>query len=171
MPRLRPSPPHTPARTLSSLLRRRPRSWSSTCSELAPGDEPVRWVSCSMPLWSAAAGGASIGDDPDRALSRPSAARTRDGGDHLWCRASRTREDRPVRATPADPAAPKLVRAADRRLLSGVAAGLADHLGLNVLHVRLAFVVLTAVVGFGLVFYGARWVFVPAQSPNGDPAG
>ncbi len=76
-----------------------------------------------------------------------------------------------MRATPADPTTPRLVRAADRRLLSGVAGGLADHLGLDVLLVRVAFVVLTAVGGFGLVLYGALWVFVPAQGPDDGPAG
>ncbi|GAB3597013.1 ATP-binding protein [Angustibacter peucedani] len=76
-----------------------------------------------------------------------------------------------MRATPADPTTPKLVRAADRRLLSGVASGVAQHLGLDVLHVRVAFVVLTAIGGFGLVLYGALWVFVPSQGPDDDPAG
>lgn len=76
-----------------------------------------------------------------------------------------------MRATRADPTTPRLVRVADRRLLSGVAGGLAQHLGLDVLHVRLAFVALTAVGGFGLVLYGALWVFVPSQGPDDDPAG
>lgn len=76
-----------------------------------------------------------------------------------------------MRATSADPTTPRLLRAADRRLLGGVAGGLADHLGLDVLHVRVAFVVLTAAGGFGLVLYGALWVFVPAQGPDDAPAG
>ncbi len=76
-----------------------------------------------------------------------------------------------MRATRADPTTPRLVRVADRRLLSGVAGGLAQHLGLDVLHVRLAFVALTAVGGFGLVLYGALWVFVPSQGLDDDPAG
>ena len=73
--------------------------------------------------------------------------------------------------TTSAPAAPRLVRPVDGRLLSGVAAGVAEHLGVPVLHVRLAFVVLSAFSGFGVVLYGALWVFAPAQSPDDDPAG
>jgi signal transduction histidine kinase/phage shock protein PspC (stress-responsive transcriptional regulator) len=75
-----------------------------------------------------------------------------------------------VRASSTDPSLPHLVRPADGRLLSGVCAGLADHLGAGVLHVRLAFVVLSAFGGFGVVLYAALWIFVPSQSPD-DPAG
>ncbi len=73
--------------------------------------------------------------------------------------------------TSAPTAPPRLVRPVDGRLLSGVAAGVADHLGLAVLHVRLAFVVLSALGGFGVVLYGALWVFLPSQGPDDDPAG
>jgi signal transduction histidine kinase/phage shock protein PspC (stress-responsive transcriptional regulator) len=65
----------------------------------------------------------------------------------------------------------RLVRPVDGRLLSGVAAGVAEHLGVAVLHVRLAFVVLSALSGFGVVLYGALWVFVPSQGPDDAPAG
>ncbi|MFV2176133.1 PspC domain-containing protein [Actinomadura sp. LOL_016] len=54
--------------------------------------------------------------------------------------------------------APPLVRAANGRLLAGVARGLADHLGVDVLFVRIAFVVLTP----GIFAYLAFWLFVPA---------
>ncbi len=76
-----------------------------------------------------------------------------------------------MKATPADPTVPRLVRPADARLLGGVASGLADHLGLPVLPVRLGFVALTAVSGFGALLYGALWVFAPAQTADDDPAG
>jgi signal transduction histidine kinase len=75
---------------------------------------------------------------------------------------------------PADPtvtAAPsgqlpvrRLYRSSDGRVLAGVAKGLADHLGVDVLWVRIAFVVLTAASGAGVVAYGLFWVFAP-QSP------
>jgi len=46
------------------------------------------------------------------------------------------------------------------RLMAGVAGGVADHLGADVLWVRAAFVALTAVSGAGVVAYGLLWVFV-----------
>lgn len=70
-----------------------------------------------------------------------------------------------------DDAPARLRRPVDGRLLSGVAAGLAEHLDVPVLHVRLAFVVLSALGGFGVVLYGALWVFAPSQGPDDDPAG
>ena len=44
--------------------------------------------------------------------------------------------------------------------MAGVAGGVADHLGADVLWVRGAFVALTAVSGAGVVAYGLLWVFV-----------
>ncbi|MEP6695288.1 MAG: PspC domain-containing protein [Pseudonocardiales bacterium] len=55
---------------------------------------------------------------------------------------------------------PRLYRRSDGRLVAGVARGLADHLGLSPLQVRLAFVVLTAFNGLGVVLYAAFWAFV-----------
>jgi signal transduction histidine kinase/phage shock protein PspC (stress-responsive transcriptional regulator) len=68
----------------------------------------------------------------------------------------------------AEPARPPLRRRTDGRLIAGVAGGVADHLGLSALVVRLAFVVLTAFNGFGLVAYLALWIFVPQARP-GEP--
>jgi phage shock protein PspC (stress-responsive transcriptional regulator)/signal transduction histidine kinase len=59
-------------------------------------------------------------------------------------------------------------RRREDRLLAGVAGGLADHLGLNPLHVRIAFACLTGVAGFGVVLYGAFWVLIP-QADTGAP--
>ncbi|HEY8458300.1 MAG TPA: PspC domain-containing protein [Actinopolymorphaceae bacterium] len=58
-------------------------------------------------------------------------------------------------------AVPRCVRRTDGKILGGVAGGLADHLCLRPLHVRLAFVVLTMVGGFGLLLYAALWVVLP----------
>jgi signal transduction histidine kinase/phage shock protein PspC (stress-responsive transcriptional regulator) len=66
-------------------------------------------------------------------------------------------------------ATPRCYRRADGKVLGGVAAGLADHLGLQVLHVRLGLVALTAVGGFGLLLYAALWVVLP-QEPAADEA-
>jgi signal transduction histidine kinase len=46
------------------------------------------------------------------------------------------------------------------RLVAGVAGGIADHLGANVLWVRAAFVALMAVSGAGVIAYGLLWIFV-----------
>ncbi|HEX2313705.1 MAG TPA: PspC domain-containing protein [Thermomonospora sp.] len=57
----------------------------------------------------------------------------------------------------------RLERAADGRLLAGVCRGLAAHLGLDVVIVRLAFVLLVAGGGRGLAAYLAFWVLVPRE--------
>lgn len=57
----------------------------------------------------------------------------------------------------------RLYRAADRRVLGGVARGLADHLGVDVLWIRLAFIVLVFAYGTGLVLYGAFWAVTPLE--------
>ncbi len=54
-----------------------------------------------------------------------------------------------------------MVRAASGRALGGVAAGVADHLGLSSLVVRIAFLLLTLCGGAGLLMYAALWVLVP----------
>ncbi len=61
--------------------------------------------------------------------------------------------------TTAAPA--RLVRAGSGRALGGVAAGVAEHLGLAPLVVRLAFVLLTLCGGAGILMYAALWVLVP----------
>jgi signal transduction histidine kinase/phage shock protein PspC (stress-responsive transcriptional regulator) len=54
--------------------------------------------------------------------------------------------------------------------VAGVAQGLADHLRINVLIVRAAFVALTFAGGAGIVMYAAFWVFVPvAGTEPGSP--
>lgn len=66
-------------------------------------------------------------------------------------------------------AAPRLYRAVEGRLLGGVASGLAAHLGLSVIWMRLAFVVLNLGSGFGVLLYGAYWIIVPEQTlPSGQ---
>jgi signal transduction histidine kinase/phage shock protein PspC (stress-responsive transcriptional regulator) len=66
---------------------------------------------------------------------------------------------------------PDLRRPTGGRLVAGVAAGVADHLGLDPMHVRVAFSVLSALSGFGVVLYAALWVFVPsAVSGDAGPA-
>jgi signal transduction histidine kinase/phage shock protein PspC (stress-responsive transcriptional regulator) len=49
-------------------------------------------------------------------------------------------------------------------MIAGVARGLADHLNVNVMLVRIAFVALTFASGAGVIMYAAFWLFVP-QAP------
>ncbi len=58
----------------------------------------------------------------------------------------------------------KLVRRRSGRAVAGVAGGLADHLGVSVLWVRITFALLAAVGGSGVVGYGLLWIFAP-QAP------
>ncbi|WP_380667322.1 PspC domain-containing protein [Saccharopolyspora griseoalba] len=60
---------------------------------------------------------------------------------------------------------PPLHRSRDGRLLAGVCAGVAEHLGTRVLWVRIAFAVLCLGGGAGLLAYALLWVFV-RQSPG-----
>jgi signal transduction histidine kinase/phage shock protein PspC (stress-responsive transcriptional regulator) len=55
----------------------------------------------------------------------------------------------------------KLYRSSDGRWLGGVARGLAGHLGLPVIWVRVVFVGLIMADGLGSLLYAAFWFFVP----------
>ncbi len=52
------------------------------------------------------------------------------------------------------------------RVVAGVAAGLAQHLGVGVTAVRVAFVLLTFVGGFGALLYAGLWLAVPVGVPD-----
>ncbi|MDQ1620281.1 MAG: hypothetical protein QOE19_2850 [Actinomycetota bacterium] len=77
--------------------------------------------------------------------------------------------DRGVSTAPnaAATAPRRLVRMSNGRLLAGVARGLADHLGVDVLIIRVLFVVLALAGGAGFVMYGGFWVFAPLE-PGGE---
>lgn len=68
-----------------------------------------------------------------------------------------------VSQVPQLPRPPKLYRAAEGRLIAGVARGLADHLRVDVLVVRAVFVVLALAGGAGIAMYAAFWAFVPQR--------
>jgi signal transduction histidine kinase len=73
----------------------------------------------------------------------------------------------PTRGAPitqtAAPAPPRLYRAADGRVVAGVAQGLAAHLAVSPTRVRIAFALLTFVQGFGILLYLALWAVIPQQ--------
>ncbi|CAM3984999.1 PspC domain-containing protein [Kibdelosporangium persicum] len=54
------------------------------------------------------------------------------------------------------------------RTIAGIAGGLADHLGVDVLWVRLAFAALAAAGGVGVIVYGLLWAFVPQQDADAE---
>jgi signal transduction histidine kinase len=60
----------------------------------------------------------------------------------------------------------RLYRPRDHRVVAGVAAGLAEHLGVPVLAVRIALVVLLGFNGLGLLLYAAFWAVLPQQIPT-----
>jgi len=67
--------------------------------------------------------------------------------------------------SPTAPAEPRRAwRSADDRWVGGVAAGLATHLGVDVLAVRIAFVLTAVVGGFGLAVYAGLWLVLPSGS-------
>jgi signal transduction histidine kinase/phage shock protein PspC (stress-responsive transcriptional regulator) len=67
----------------------------------------------------------------------------------------------------ADPSARRYYRADDGRLIAGVAAGMAEHLGVSVIVVRAALVLLTVAGGAGLLMYAAFWALVPQRETAG----
>ncbi len=74
----------------------------------------------------------------------------------------------------AGPARPPLVRPAADRVLGGVAAGLAAHLGRPIRQVRVAFVLGLFLAGAGAVLYLWLWALVPSAEvvpPPVAPAG
>nr|WP_308194791.1 PspC domain-containing protein [Micromonospora sp. R77] len=66
------------------------------------------------------------------------------------------------------PHPPRLYRAPEHRMAAGVAAGIAEHLGISVVRVRVAFMVLLGLSGLGLLLYAAFWAVVPLRP--GDTA-
>jgi signal transduction histidine kinase len=63
---------------------------------------------------------------------------------------------------------PPLRRPQAGRKIAGVAAGLADHLGLKPSHVRWALAI-TGFLGAGLVLYGWLWLTVPSAESSAPP--
>jgi signal transduction histidine kinase/phage shock protein PspC (stress-responsive transcriptional regulator) len=57
----------------------------------------------------------------------------------------------------------RATRSTEDRLLGGVAAGLAEHLGVAVLTVRVFFLVASAVGGLGLALYAGLWMTLPTD--------
>jgi signal transduction histidine kinase len=63
-----------------------------------------------------------------------------------------------------------LRRAREDRLVAGVAAGIAARTGVDVTVVRIVFVVLALLGGFGVAAYVAGWLLLPAEGADGNIA-
>src|SRR2546428_8541859 len=58
----------------------------------------------------------------------------------------------------------RLYRDPENRVVAGVAAGLAEHLGVRTLFVRVVFVLLIGANGLGPLLYVAFWAVLPAAA-------
>lgn len=76
--------------------------------------------------------------------------------------------DRVEASPPVSEDPPRLYRAAQGRLVGGVAAGIAHHVGLPAITVRLLFVALAWVGGLGALLYAAYWAVVPVDPSHRD---
>ncbi len=56
----------------------------------------------------------------------------------------------------------------DRRIVAGVAGGIAGHLAIPVVAVRVAFVVLLPFNGLGVMLYAAFWAVLPQEEPTAE---
>jgi phage shock protein PspC (stress-responsive transcriptional regulator) len=73
----------------------------------------------------------------------------------------------PVGPPPSRPR-PPLQRPREGRLIAGVAAGVAAHVGMDVVIVRILFVVATIFTnGFGIAAYALAWIFLPEEPADG----
>jgi phage shock protein PspC (stress-responsive transcriptional regulator) len=82
--------------------------------------------------------------------------RGRPGGDH---ERMETRNDSP---TTTEKPTPRLItRSSDDRMLGGVCGGIARHLDVDPVIVRIATVALVCAVGAGAVAYLAAWILMP----------
>ncbi len=67
------------------------------------------------------------------------------------------------------PTVRRLYRLPDRGIAGGVAAGIAEHMGVRARVIRLAFFFLSAAGGLGLALYGAYWIVLPVSPDAGRP--
>ena len=65
---------------------------------------------------------------------------------------------------------PKLARRPEGSILGGVCGGIADHLRVPVLWVRVTFALLAVMAGAGVLAYALLWIFVPQRTPSPEQA-
>jgi phage shock protein PspC (stress-responsive transcriptional regulator) len=64
------------------------------------------------------------------------------------------------------PAAARLRRSADEKMLAGVAGGIARYLDVDVTLVRVIIAVLALFTGVGVALYVAAWLLIPADGDD-----
>lgn len=115
--------------------------------------------------------------DPERTLTGPPNEAVmvvsvvplgEDGGMDTAQDPQRTAPPAPPVQAPAVPARPPLVRPRSGRVVGGVATGLANHLGVPVLYVRLVFLLTSLPFAAGLTVYVFLWATMRSAAP-GDP--
>lgn len=65
---------------------------------------------------------------------------------------------------------PRASRPSQGRIIAGVCAGLAEHIGQPAIRVRIAFLVAALINGAGIGIYLGLWVFIPLRDRGGDQA-
>jgi phage shock protein PspC (stress-responsive transcriptional regulator) len=60
----------------------------------------------------------------------------------------------------------RLHRCRDRRIVAGVAAGVADYLGVDATLVRIGFIVLALLGGIAVPLYLAGWLLIPDEGTD-----
>ncbi len=75
----------------------------------------------------------------------------------------------PVMDPPDVQPPPRLLRSRDDRMIGGVAGGVAHHLGIDPVIVRLVFVVLALAGGGGILAYLIAWIVIPEVPVEGPP--
>ena len=63
----------------------------------------------------------------------------------------------------------RMVRSRSERVIAGVAGGLGHLLGVDPIIVRLIFLVLMLINGFGIFLYLILWLLMPNEDSLGDP--
>jgi phage shock protein C len=64
----------------------------------------------------------------------------------------------------------RLYRSRKGQMVAGVCAGLAEHFGVDVNLVRLAFAVFTIFFGVGVLIYLAAWIILPEEGEDSSIA-
>jgi phage shock protein PspC (stress-responsive transcriptional regulator) len=67
----------------------------------------------------------------------------------------------------------RLNRSRVHRIFGGVAGGLAEYLNLDPIIVRILFIIITLINGFGIFLYIILWIIIPEENfnyPSGDPS-
>lgn len=72
--------------------------------------------------------------------------------------------------TPQNTKPARLYRSRDDRVIAGVAGGIARHLGVDPVLVRLATVALALAAGSGILAYLIAWVIIPEAPRSGEDA-